>query len=122
MRHGEVTSLAVSQVATQAPTQPCMSGGRFTGAERHLLLTTSGIGQVVINRIESAGVGSLRQLRELGVDTIVERICDGAGNFAWRNRKRALLRALAMVDTAPADATAPELHTTRAIDAIRCRI
>ena len=113
MRHGGVASLAVHQVATQAPKQPSKSGGCFTGAERHLLLTTSGIGQVVINRIECAGVGSLRQLRELGVDTIVERICDGAGNFAWRNRKRALLRALAMVDTASADSNAPELHTTQ---------
>lgn len=69
----------------------------FCAAERRLLLATRGIGEGVIDRIEGAGVHSLRQLRDLGVDGVVERICDGVGNLAWRNRKRALLRALTAV-------------------------
>ena len=67
----------------------------FCLAERHVLLTTRGIGLGVVDRMEWAGVHSLQQLRDLGVDAVVDRICNGVGNFAWRNRRRALLRALA---------------------------
>lgn len=73
-------------------------GGRFTDDERHLLLTTPGIGQGVVSRIEHAGVHTLRQLHDLGVDALVEQICDGVGNLAWRNRRRALTRALSNLD------------------------
>jgi hypothetical protein len=69
----------------------------FSAAERHLLLATRGIGLGVIDRMECAGVYSLRQLGDLGVDVVVDRICAGVGSFAWRNRRRALLRALAFV-------------------------
>jgi hypothetical protein len=72
----------------------------FTAAERRLLLATPGIGHGVIERIECAGVHSLQQLRDLGVDSVVDHICEGEGNLAWRNRKRALLRALAAVGEA----------------------
>lgn len=74
----------------------------FSTAERRLLLATRGIGHGVIDRIECAGVNSLQQLRELGVEMVVDRICDGVGNLAWRNRQRALLRALATVAGSPA--------------------
>ncbi len=73
----------------------------FRLAERQVLLATRGIGHGVIDRIEAPGVQSLRQLRDLGVDTVVDRICDGVGNLAWRNRRRALLRALAAVAARP---------------------
>jgi hypothetical protein len=69
----------------------------FPPAERRLLLATPGISHGVIERIECAGVHSLRQLRDVGVEALVERICNGHGNLAWRNRKRPLLRALATV-------------------------
>ncbi|MDT7838581.1 hypothetical protein [Aquabacterium sp. OR-4] len=72
-------------------------GHRFSSEERRILLTTPGIGQGVIDRIEQAGVQSVRQLHELGIDAVVDRICDGVGNLAWRNRKRALARALAAI-------------------------
>jgi hypothetical protein len=85
------------QGATPALPPPRSGSICFSAAERHLLLATRGIGGGVIDRIECAGVHSLRQLRDLGVDVVVERICDGVGNLAWRNRKRALLRALAAV-------------------------
>lgn len=76
------------------------SGG-FSDVERRLLLTTRGIGLGVIDRIECAGVHSLAQLRDLGVDVIVDQICNGVGSYAWRNRKRALIRALAAVSDPP---------------------
>ena len=59
----------------------------------------SGISHGVISRIESAGVSSIRELSVLGVDTVVDQICRGVGNLAWRNRKRALSRALARLDS-----------------------
>jgi hypothetical protein len=30
---------------------------------------------------------------------VVDQICEGVGNLAWRNRKRALSRALARLDS-----------------------
>lgn len=113
MRPAVATGLGLRKAATPALAQPYVARGCFTSAERRLLLTTAGIGQGVIDRIECAGVHSLQQLRALGVDAMVERICDGVGNFAWRNRKRALLRALAAVGTAPAGANTLDLHTTQ---------
>jgi len=97
MHADNATSLQVRPAAPpmRPSTFPIHPG--FSNAERRVLLATRGIGQGVVERIEWAGVHSLRQLRELGVDTVVDRICDGVGNFAWRNRKRALLRALAAV-------------------------
>lgn len=75
-----------------------------------MLLATRGIGHGVIDRIECAGVHSLHQLRALGVDAMVDRICDGVGNFAWRNRKRALSRALAAVGKTQTNANTPQFH------------
>ena len=75
----------------------------FSKVERRLLLTTRGIGLGVIERIECAGVHSLEQLRNLGVDGLVDHICDGVGNLAGRNRKRALLRALTAAAALPAN-------------------
>jgi len=86
--------------AETSPTASCRKPcPGFSEDERQILLATRGIGGGVIERIECAGVHSLQQLRQLGVDAIVDRICQGTGNFAWRNRKRALLRALATVAT-----------------------
>jgi len=69
-------------------------GGRFPEHERRQLLCMPGIGELVIRRLEQAGVHSLRDLRERGIDTLVEHICGLGGNPAWRNRRRALARAL----------------------------
>lgn len=67
---------------------------RFTHHERYLLLTERGISHGVVQRLEDAGVHSFEQLRRLGVETIVRRICDGVGSSCWTNRQRALERAL----------------------------
>ncbi len=67
---------------------------RFAQHERHLLLTERGIGQRVVQRLESAGIHSLDQLRRQGVESTVRRIAAVLGSAAWGNRQRALERAL----------------------------
>jgi hypothetical protein len=71
----------------------------FAEAERRLLLSTPGISHGVVSRIECAGIGSIRELNDLGVDVLVDQICQGVGNHAWRNRRRAMSRALARLDS-----------------------
>ena len=80
--------------ALPAPQALNTDSAGFSQTERRLLLATRGIGLGVIERIECAGVHSLQQLRDLGVDSLVDLICHGVGSYAWRNRRRALLRAL----------------------------
>ncbi|MBX3636299.1 MAG: hypothetical protein KF683_13095 [Rubrivivax sp.] len=46
-------------------------------------------------RLEAAGIASLRQLRQAGVDTVVQRIGAQLGTPAWRNRRGALQALLA---------------------------
>lgn len=67
---------------------------RFPAHERRYLCTWPGIGDLVVSRIEQVGVGSLRQLQQRGVDEVLDRICQAQGQTAWRNRRKALLRAL----------------------------
>lgn len=103
MRSAGITAGAELRPTTAiVSTSPRAQGVGFSVSERRLLLGTRGISHGVINRIERIGVQSLQQLRELGVDVVVNRICDGVGNFAWRNRQRALQRALAAVAGEPA--------------------
>ena len=68
---------------------------RFADGERRLLLNATGLGHGVVCRLERVGIHSLQQLQDVGVDSIVDQICEGVGNMAWRNRRRALTRALA---------------------------
>jgi hypothetical protein len=67
----------------------------FAEIERQVLLSMPGISNGVVSRIEGAGVCSIRELKDRGVDAVVDQICQGVGNLAWRNRRRALSRALA---------------------------
>lgn len=67
----------------------------FCDAERRLLLATPGLGPVVVQRLETAGVTSLAALRQRGVDRVIDQLCREAGSPAWRNRRRALAKALA---------------------------
>lgn len=67
---------------------------RFPDYERRYLCGWPGIGDGVVDRIEQAGITSLHQLRRKGVDAVLDRICASQGHAAWRNRRRALLRAL----------------------------
>ena len=70
---------------------------RFAPDERRLLLSTPGIGPGVIQRLESAGIHSLAQIRALGVQGTVRHVCEQLGTMAWANRRGALDRALAHV-------------------------
>lgn len=74
---------------------------KFPPAERRLLLSTPRIGPLVVVRLESMGIACLDELRRLGVDSVVQVICEGAGNSAWAHRRSALLQALHVADCTP---------------------
>lgn len=63
---------------------------RFPQHERDLLLQTPGLGEVIVQRLESAGIVSLAQLHALGTDQVLDLV----GRGGWHNRRRALARAL----------------------------
>lgn len=63
---------------------------RFPPHERNLLLRTPGLGEVIVQRLEVAGIVSLMQLHALGSDQVLDRV----GQGWWHNRRRALSRAL----------------------------
>ena len=69
----------------------------FAAPDRHVLLTTRGIGPVVVERLEQAGFRSLQQLRDAGPEAVVAEMCAWQGSAAWGNRRRAIHRAIAMV-------------------------
>lgn len=72
----------------------------FNTVERRLLLSTPGIGEVVVGRLEAAGFASLQALRETGARGVTERVLAQVQSAAWRNRRRAIERAIAQVSEA----------------------
>lgn len=74
-----------------------MNSSRFSPAERRWLLSMPGIGAVVVERLEQAGFGSLRALREAGAACVLARV---AAHPAWMNRRRAIERVIARVELA----------------------
>ncbi|MEK8052764.1 hypothetical protein AACH10_21110 [Ideonella sp. DXS22W] len=71
------------------------TGRGFAEAERRRLLTTPGIGDRVVQRLEAAGYASLGQMRQCGLDQVIDRVDRHAGLPALANRRRALARLLA---------------------------
>jgi len=67
---------------------------RFPHFERKLLLAQAGVGECVLQRLESVGFGSLAELRQAGPEQAVLRVCEAGGGSGWTNRRRALARAL----------------------------
>jgi hypothetical protein len=67
---------------------------RFNEAERRHLLASPRLGPTVVQRLEQSGIASIETLRALGVDRVVEALCQQGHNRAWMNRRRALLRAI----------------------------
>ncbi len=63
--------------------------------ERRQLLSSPGIGETVVHRLEAAGYASLQSLRDAGASHVVEQVLVQVGAAAWRNRRRALERAIA---------------------------
>ena len=70
---------------------------RFSACERQALLLEPGIDARVIDRLEQAGYGSVRQLHEVGVPRVVDQVCGALATRAWRNRQRPLHRAVARI-------------------------
>jgi hypothetical protein len=71
-----------------------MSAERFPAAERRVLLTAPGIGEIVVQRLEMAGFHSLQALREAGASVAAECVKRQVGSGAWLNRRRALERVI----------------------------
>jgi hypothetical protein len=67
---------------------------RFNERERRYLLASRGLGPVVVGRLEQFGIASIDTMRALGVDAVVQTLCDPSHNGAWLNRRRALLQAI----------------------------
>jgi hypothetical protein len=93
MIHTDIADALASNTSDRTPP------AAFPEHERRLLLGTPGISHGVVARIEQEGVCTLRDLLDRGIDAVVNQICLGEGNLAWRNRRRALARALASLDT-----------------------
>ena len=83
--------------------------GRFCDLERLALLRAPGLGPTVINRLEAQGLTSLDAIREMGVDRVIDLVCNAVGSPAWKNRHSALARALSssILDHQPAPAQTP---------------
>jgi hypothetical protein len=69
----------------------------FEHNERSLLLSSRGIGPLVVQRLEQVGIDSLAKLREAGAGAASDAVCGMLGSVAWGNRRRALVDALASV-------------------------
>jgi hypothetical protein len=69
-------------------------GLQFNERERRHLLSSPGLGPVVVERLERSGIVSIDKLRSMGVDAAVDSICRPEHNRALFNRRRALLRAV----------------------------
>lgn len=67
----------------------------FPSNERRLLLSTRGIGETVVDRLEAAGFASLQALCEAGAARVTEQVLSQMDGLAWRNRRRAIERAIA---------------------------
>jgi hypothetical protein len=87
---------------------------RFTPNERALLMRQARIGPGVVETLERFGIASLAQLRSVGVDVVVEQVCDATGNKAWRNRLRALRKVVSeAMPPSPLMHSVPSTHTPR---------
>ena len=71
-----------------------MNTTRFSAEERRRLLATPGIGEVVIDRLEAAGFGSLQALQQAGALRATECVREQLGAHVWHNRRRAIARAI----------------------------
>jgi hypothetical protein len=66
----------------------------WSAVDRQLLLSSPHLGPEVIDRLRAVGIYSLYDLRVIGVDRAVEMVCDALGSKVWRNRRKALNRAV----------------------------
>lgn len=67
---------------------------RFNEAERRHLLSSPGLGPVVVQRLEEAGLASIAALRRQELVALMLAVSEPGTKVALRNRQRALRRAL----------------------------
>lgn len=85
--------------------------GVFDPEERRLLLLAPGIGPGVLRGLEAAGYASLSEMVDAGPDAVVARLCACERSLVWRNRARAIARALRRIGGAtPAVSRADRQH------------
>ena len=71
-----------------------LAPGRFCDPERLALLRAPGVGPRVVSRLEEQGLTSLKTMREMGADRVIDLVCRAMGSPAWKNRHAALAKAL----------------------------
>lgn len=91
---GKQQMLASNRTDGAAALHPMFGVIRFSSSERSQLLNLPRVGPGVVDGLERVGIASLADLRTVGVPAAVERICLTSDNKAWRNRIKALERAL----------------------------
>mgnify|MGYP006276579505 CR=1 FL=1 len=62
--------------------------------DRQLLMSFPHLGPDVIDKLRAVGIYSLYDLSVIGVDRAVEMVCESMGSKVWRNRRKALNRAV----------------------------
>lgn len=62
--------------------------------DRQLLMSFPHLGPDVIDKLRAVGIYSLYDLSVIGVDRAVEMVCESMGSKVWRNRRKALSRAV----------------------------
>lgn len=72
----------------------------FSPHDRKLLLSTTGVGACMVQRLEAAGFSSITQMRTLGAQHVVTTMSEFVGDDAWANRRRAIQRVIDQADAA----------------------
>jgi hypothetical protein len=72
---------------------------RLEPADRAVLLKATGIGHGVVSLIEAAGYRSIKELNQAGIQRVLDDMCRQAGSPIIGNRRKALMRVLAVNDS-----------------------
>jgi len=80
---------------------PSAKPGKFIERERVALLKVSGVGPLVIQRLEEIGICCFEELREYDANEITAIVASSLGATCWKNSpqaKRAIDAAIQMAD------------------------
>jgi hypothetical protein len=66
----------------------------FSPDERSRLLMTPKIGPGVVRSLEDSGIDTIEQLRRIGAQAALSRVCETTGSRVWRTRLKALQQFL----------------------------
>jgi predicted secreted protein len=83
---------------TQASRNASRAATAFSAQDRKLMLSTTGVGACMVQRLEDAGFSSIAQMHALGAQHVVMAMCEFVGDDAWANRRRAIQRVIDHAD------------------------